>query len=303
MYVKNTRRFTVGDFGDAERGILAFMTEETEFVFQNKKYKVILSGKPTCHKGEPKTDIYILAESEYDKVEIKISYKKENADFIENKMSAERAKQLFGINWELIIEQSTTAIRDKFEERMLIYKNKFKRTEKGAITLGWRFELLNKNSGELSGKMLLTEEQVIEVYAGSNLSEDKRNAMVCGQVIENSGIANYILMDEDVHSAQDVIDKMIPITEYVKLHPNIYFACKALNYRTFAGKWDGDRPLSVQVFWNAEKNKLVPKLVYDKPLMIKGNEVAGRLLQYMKLLNIKTTDDIDDDNAGTDRII
>ena len=303
MYVKNTRRFTVGDFGDAERGILAFMTEETEFVFQNKKYKVILSGKPTCHKGEPKTDIYILAESEYDKVEIKISYKKENADFIENKMSAERAKQLFGINWELIIEQSTTAIRDKFEERMLIYKNKFKRTEKGAITLGWKFELLNKNSGELSGKMLLTEEQVIEVYAGSNLSEDKRNAMVCGQVIVNSGIANYILMDEDVHSAQDVIDKMIPITEYVKLHPNIYFACKALNYRTFAGKWDGDRPLSVQVFWNAEKNKLVPKLVYDKPLMIKGNEVAGRLLQYMKLLNIKTTDDIDDDNAGTDRII
>ena len=293
----------MGDFGDAERRILAFMTEGTEFVFQDKKYKVIFSGKPTCHKGEPKTDIYILAESEHDKIEIKISYKKENADFIENKMSAERAEQLFGTDWEGIIEQSTTAIRDRFEERMLIYKNKYKRTEKGAITLGWKFELLNKNSGDLSGKMLLTEEQVIDVYAGSNLLEDKRNAMVCGQVIEDSGIANYILMDEDVHSAQDVIDKMIPITEYVKLHPDIYFACKALNYRTFAEKWDGDRPLSVQVFWDAEENKLVPKLVYDKPLMVKGNEVAGRLLQYMKLLNIKTTDDIDDDNTGTDRII
>lgn len=293
----------MGDFGDAERRILAFMTEGTEFVFQDRKYRVIFSGKPTCHKGEPKTDIFILAESENDKVEIKISYKKENADFIENKMSAERAEHLFGTDWEEIIEQSTTAIRDKFEERMLIYKNKFKRTEKGAITLGWKFELLNKNSGELSGKMLLTEEQVIDVYAGSNLSEDKQNAMVCGQVIENSGIANYILMDEDVHSAQDVIDKMIPITEYVKLHPDIYFACKALNYRTFVEKWDGDRPLSVQVFWNAEENKLVPKLVYDKPLTVKGNEVAGRLLRYMKLLNIKTTDDIDDDNAGTDRII
>lgn len=293
----------MGDFGDAERRILAFMTERTEFVFQDKKYKVILSGKPTCHKGEPKTDIYILAESEHDKTEIKISYKKENADFIENKMSAERAEQLFGTDWEGIIEQSTTAIRDRFEERMLIYKNKYKRTEKGAITLGWKFELLNKNSGDLSGKMLLTEEQVIDVYAGSNLSEDKRNAMVCGQVIEDSGIANYILMDEDVHSAQDVIDKMIPIKEYVKQHPDIYFACKALNYRTFAEKWDGDRPLSVQVFWDAEENKLVPKLVYDKPLTVKGNEVVGRLLQYMKLLNIKTTDDIDDDNAGTDRMI
>ena len=49
----------MGDFGDAERRILAFMAEGTEFVFQEKNYKIILSGKPTCHKGEPKTDIYI----------------------------------------------------------------------------------------------------------------------------------------------------------------------------------------------------------------------------------------------------
>lgn len=218
----------MGNFGDAERRILAFMAEGTEFVFQEKNYKIILSGKPTCHKGEPKTDIYILAESASDKVEIKISYKKENADFIENKMSADRAEQLFGENWVNIIEQSTMAISDRFEERMLIYKNKFKRTEKGAITLGWKFELLNKNSGDLSGKMLLTEEQVIDVYAGSNLADDKRNAMVSGQVIENSGIANYILMDENVNSAQDVIDKMVPIKEYVKMHPDIYFACNVM---------------------------------------------------------------------------
>lgn len=293
----------MGDFGDAERRILAFMVEGTEFIFQGKNYKVVLSGKPTCHKGEPKTDIYILAKSISDEVEIKISYKKENADFIENKMSAERAEQLFGENWADIIKQSTTAISERFEERILIYKNKFKRTEKGAITLGWKFELLNKNSGDLSGKMILTEEQVIDVYAGNNLAEDKRDAMVAGNVIENSGVANYILMDEDVHLAQDVIDKMVPIKEYVLMHPDIYFACKALNYRTFAGKWDGDRPLSVQVNWNAEENKLVPELVYDKPLIIKGNEVAGRLLHYMKMLNIQTTDDIDDRNAGTDRII
>ncbi len=48
-----------------------------------KGYTVMLSGKPTCHKGEPKTDIlYYWAESCEDEVEIKISYKKENADFI-----------------------------------------------------------------------------------------------------------------------------------------------------------------------------------------------------------------------------
>lgn len=293
----------MGDFGEAERRILGFMSEGTEFVFEGKEYAVVLSGKPTCRKGEPKTDIYILAESDEDDIEIKISYKKENADFIENKMSAERAEQLFGEDWIDIIEQSTTAIQDKFYERMLIYKNGFRRTEKGSITLGWKFELLNKSGGDLSGKMLLTDEQVVDVYAGSNLSPDKRNASVCGQIIRNSGVANYILMDENVHFAQDVIDKMIPIGEYVMMHPDIYFACKALNYRTFAEKWDGNRPLSVQVNWDAIDNRLVPELVFAKPLIVKGDEVAERLIHYMRKLNIRTTDDIDEDNSGTDKIV
>lgn len=130
---------------------------------------------------------------------------------------------------------------------------------------------------------MLTEEQVFDVYAGSNLSDEKRNAMVNGKVVENSGIANYILMKENVNSAQDVIDNMMSIKEYVKKHPDIYFACKALNYRTFKKKWDGDRPLAVQVLWNAKENRLVPKLIYDKPLVIKGNEVAERLLQYYEV--------------------
>lgn len=293
----------MGTFGEEERKILSFMIKGTEFTFEEKKYKVIFSGKPTCQKGEPKTDIYIFAQSSIDDKEIKISYKKENADFIENKMSAQRAEQLFGKEWDKIIEESTKAISDKFAERMLIYKNKFKRTEKGSITLGWKFELLNKISGELSGKMLLTEEQVMDVYAGNNLDDDKRNAMVNGKRIENSGVANYILMDENISSAQDVIDNMIPIKEYVKMYPDIYFACKALNYRTFAEKWDGNRPLSVQVDWSINEKKLVPRLVYDKPLIIKGNEMAKRLLGYMKKLNISTTDDIREDNIGTDRIV
>ncbi|WP_370751339.1 hypothetical protein [Eubacterium sp.] len=150
--------------------------------------------------------------------------------------------------------------------------------------------------------MKLTENQVIDVYAGSNLAEDKRDAMVNGKVIKNSGVANYLLMDENINSVQDIIDKMIPIKDYVKMHPDIYFACKALNYRSFAKKWDGNRPLSVQVNWSAKHNKLIPELSFDHPLTVKGNEVANRLIHYMKTLNIENTDDIDEDNAGTDRI-
>ena len=294
----------MGDFGDAERRIKGLMSEGTVFKFQGRQYRIIMSDKPTCSKGEPKTDIYILAENDKSEIiEIKISYKKENADFIENKMSAERAEQLFGSEWEVVIENSTISIKDRFAERMLIYRNRFKRTNKGAITLGWKFELMNKNSGDLSGKIILTEEQVIDVYAGNNLSDDKRNASVCGNIIPDSGVANYILMDESVKTAQEVIDKMIPIQEYVRNHPEIYFACKALNYRTFEEKWDGNRPLSVLVDWSAENGKLVPELVFDRPLQVKGNEVAERLIMYMNKLHIKNTDDINDNNAGTDRIV
>ena len=293
----------MNDFGEVERKVCSMMAKGTRFSFRGKDYRVIISGKPTCSKGEPKTDIYILAQSDDDTVEIKISYKKENADFIENKMSAERAEQLFGKDWKLLIENSTTAIKERFFERILIYKNNFKKTKTGAITLGWKFELLNKKSGDLSGKMILTEEQVIDVYAGTNLSEDKRNASVNGKIIANCGVANYILMDENISSAQDIVDKMIPIAEYVRMHPEIYFACKALNYRTFAEKWDGDRPLSVQVKWDAVDEKLVPELVFDEPLIIRGNAMAERLLTYMHKLHIKTTDDIDENNAGTDKIL
>lgn len=293
----------MGNFGDAERRIQTIMSKGERFCFNGKQYTVLMSGKPTCFKGEPKTDIYILAESDMDKIEIKISYKKENADFLENKMSAERAEQLFGGDWIGVIERSTMAIQDRFKERILIYKNKYGRTEKGSITLGWKFELLNKSGGDLSGKMLLTYEQVLDVYAGNNLSSDKRNAMVCGEVIKESGVANYILVDEHVYTPQDVIDKMVSIEEYVKQHPDIYFACKALNYRTFAEKWDGNRPLSVQVEWSENNNRLAPKIVYDRPLIVRGDEVAGRLIHYMNKLDIKNTDDIDEDNVGTDRIV
>jgi hypothetical protein len=300
----NIGGLVMGDFGDAERRIKNMMSVGTEFDFQGERYEILKSEKPTCAKGEPKTDIYILAKSQSDKQkEIKISYKKENADFIENKMSSERAEQLFGTGWSEIIQESTTAIRERFLERMLIYRNKSGRTEKGAITLGWKFELLNKPGGELSGKMQLTEEQIIDVYAGSHLSEDKRNANVDGEIIPNSGVANYILMDESVQTPQEVIDRMVPVEDYVRQHPDIYFACKALNYRTFAKKWDGNRPLSVQVDWSAENGRLVPEIEFDSPLIVKGNEVAQRLISYMKKLNIENTDDINDDNAGTDRIV
>ena len=81
----------------------------------------------------------------------------------------------------------------------LIYKSAFQRTDAGAITLGWKFELLNVPSGDLSGDMHLSYNQVVDVYAGTNLSADKRDASVNGRPIANSGVANYILFEEQPH--------------------------------------------------------------------------------------------------------
>lgn len=289
-------------FGDAERRILSYFSKGTKVVYKNSEYEIVEAGKPTCPYGEPKTDIYVLVENAFNAEEIKISYKKENADFLENKTNAERAEQLFGEDWRLVIEQSTYAVKEQFEERARIYKEAFRRTEKGSITLGWKFELLNKPAGDLSGRMNLTRQQIYDVYAGTNLSEDKKDAFVNGRMVENSGVADYILVTDYVNSAQDIIDQMIPISEYIEMHPEIYFACKALNYRTYASKYDGNRPLAVQVDWKVDDGKLVSDIIYEYPLEKNGTEMANRLLNCLKHLSIETTDDIDEDNADMSHV-
>lgn len=284
-------------FGFEERRIGELMSKGNIFKWRNESYIIENVGKPTCARGEPKTDIYVYATNlNRQGIELKISFKKENADFLENKINEERAEQLFGPNWEQVIVDSTMAIKENFFSRYLVHKQRYMRTEKGAITLGWKFELLNRSSGKLSGAMNLDKGQVMDVYAGVNLSSDKKDADVNGIIIDNSGIANYMLMNEYVYCTQDVVDNLIPIEEYVKLHPNIYFACKALNYRTYTNKWDGDRPLAVFVDWKVEDGKLVPGFVFNCPLSVKGDKVAFNLINCMNQLGIRNTDDININN-------
>lgn len=282
-------------FSKDENSIRKLFPIGTIFSYENTAYEVIEVGKPFSEKGEPKTDIYICAVSKnYKKREFKISFKKSNADFLENKISAERAQQLFGDNWSEIIKQSIDKLKPSFQSKKLIYKEKEGHTEKGSITLGWKFELVNKISGALSDEILLVEDQVIDVYAGTNLENEKKNAKVNEKMINDSGIANFILIGEtDFKNAQEVIDKLISVKDYVKQHPKVYFACKALNYRTLKNKWDGDRPLAVYVEWGISNKKLSHNLVFDKPLEKKGNEVAKKLKTVLETLNITTIDNID----------
>lgn len=286
----------MADFIEAEEVVRKFFPKGTTFDYEGEEYMVIDSGKPLPQKGkgEPKTDIYVCAQSEGTTKEFKISYKKKNADFLENKMKSDRAEQIFGANWKEIIEENTKRISDRFEETPVLFLDQRKKTEPGSMTLGWRFELFNKLQGGLSGKMEnLTRDQVYEVYAGKKLEERKRNAKVNGKVIPNSGTADYILITDEVESAQDIINRMQPIGEYIDENPDIYYGCKALNYRSKKKKMEGNRALSVQVDWHVEDEKLSIDIEYEKPLMRDGKQMKAAVETCLKLLQKKDATEFD----------
>jgi hypothetical protein len=290
------------NFSDSEKNLLSFCKFGEVFVFQGKKCKILDSGKPVSKKGEPKTDLYIeFQELKSSKIgEIKISYKQANADFLENKISKERATQILGKNWSSIIQNSLKPLKDKFETRKLIYKSKFGNTKEGSFTLGWKFEFMNKIAGNLSGEMVLSKNEVIDIYSGVNLSEDKKDSVVNTKIRINSGIASHILsIDvEYITNLQDIIDNIQTIEEFLSdaSLSKIYFACKALNYRSLENKFDGDRPLSVSVNWIIKNGKLSPELVYDQPLEMGGNQVYQVLMHSMETLKIKDSNDISTKN-------
>lgn len=287
-------------FGKYERRVLSLFRVGSEFKFQGKLMRVVFAGKPKCSRGEPKTDVFVRCQTP-DRVQqdFKISYKRPSADFVENKTSAERAAELLGIDWASVIRQSTLSLKEMFVKRPIIYKKKHRRTQAGSITLGWKYELLVRDAGELSGKISLTEDQRNDVFSGSGLPEDKRNASVNGSVIKDSGVANYILVTDDLSTLQRIVDQLIPIDEYAHTH-EVFYACKALNCRTFErpAKWDGNRPLAVQVDWAIKDGKLTPSLNFDSPLTRKGNEIGNALLSAMKQIGITSTEDITQKNCA-----
>lgn len=274
-------------FGKTERYISNLFHEKSSFNFQGTNYNVLKSGKPNPSKGECKTDIYVLAISEKNiEKEFKISFKQGNADFLENKIKLERANEILGSNAQEVIEKATNSIKEKFEDDYLIYFQKYGRTAAKCLKMGWKFEFVNKTSGLKSGLMPLDNRQKIDIYAGTNLPKNKKNSRVNGEIIENSGIANYILTTSEYNkSLQYYIDNIIRIEEYA-IEQDIYFACKALNYRVAENKQDGDRPLAVYVDWNIRDEKITADLVYEQPLSIKGNTIGdniSRILNYFKI--------------------
>lgn len=274
--------------GETEKFIEKLFKEKGEFVFGGEKLNIVKIGKPRPAKGECKTDLYILATNEKsEEKEIKISIKQSDADFLENKMSIERAKEIFGVQAKEIIIDCIESEKESFKKDFLIYFEKHIRTEAKCIKIGWKFELINKSGGNRSGKVNLSREQKIDVYSGSNLSSEKKDCKVSGVLITNSGIANYILVVNDNNNDLDYyLDNLKPIDQYADCQ-EIFFACKAINYRAEKNKWDGNRPLSVYIDWKLEEGKIKAQFVMNRPLEVKANVIGNNIIGILKILNIK----------------
>lgn len=281
-------------FSKTEKCILALCKNKTTFLYNNDEYKIIKSGKPKpFNKGECKTDVYILAKNlkNNEEKEFKISIKQSNAHFLENKITLERALQILGENAKEIIQKSINNVKSFFEKENLIAFEKKGHTQAKSIKIGWRFELFLEKQGDKSALMELTQAQKIDVFAGTNLSDDKKNSKVNGEIIKNSGVANFILLIDDTNISDDLnlyMNHLRPIEQYASI-TNIYFGCKAINYRANKDgkiKWEGDRSLSVFVDWALSENKLKGTLVYNKPLELTAHQVGKNLSQILYELKI-----------------
>jgi hypothetical protein len=277
--------------GNTERYIIELFNNNKQFNFEDRKYEILKIGKPRPSKGECKTDIYILAADIITnaKREIKISIKQSDADFLENKISLSRAKEIFGDDTDAVLKKSILSVKDSFLEDYLIYFNGYKRTKSKCIKIGWKFEFVNKHGGKRSGIIQLTEAQKIDIYSGSNLNIEKRNAKVIGDVINESGIANYILVVSKYEENLDYyLSELIPINKFAK-DKSIYFACKAINYICEGDKWDSNRPLSVYINWFMHNEKLKAEFVFDTPLEIRANVVGLKIKSMLKDLKINSS--------------
>lgn len=275
------------DYTKSERHLIDIISSVNSVEYQEKKYFIRNVGKPTVSKGEPKTDIYFLLEDNANtKKEFKISLKMKNADFLENKIKLERAKEIFGSNAQEIIYNCCFSIRDKFLKSKIIDFSNNNRAKSPIITLGWKFELMNKVSGEKSDKIALTDKQKIEVFSGSTSNKNKF-ALVNGKLVKNSGICNYYLQyDENkLTNFHAIMENLIPIDKFA-ITQDMYFACKALNYRLIPDKWDGNRPLAVWINWEQIQNRLEHKLIFNNPLETKGDFVGSKVKSILSSLNI-----------------
>lgn len=270
-------------YGRLEQHIIEVFRNDRLFTYQNKIYEVMMAGKPRPQSagGECKTDVFVRGREQNggEIADIKISVKNENKEFMGNKLKAADLEAYIGPGWENVVIEATTSLQERFNNALLLYATRKYPTCENSITVGWKLEIADR-SRALSVPIPLTDQEIRDyVYKGTNLAPDKRNSYVDGILIENSGVADYLITttEGDITCANDVINQMEDIDEADI--GDTYFIFTANNYRTDVDKADGPRSLAVRVEWACREGKLVPTICYDQPLTYTGERDMAPLVK------------------------
>lgn len=237
-------------------------------IYHEKPVTIVSCDKPIYSKGEGKTDIYILLNTGE---EIKISAKQSNADFLQNKITAEWYEANF--NNYSYLQDIINKAKPKFLNKQVYYPTAKGRIQANSHTIGWRLDLINKASGELCIELdNITMQQRKAIYYGINLTSKNKDAKINNKIVPNSGIANCLLLNsERYNTAQDIINNLTDVNESDK----IFATFRAVNYRQNEDKIEGCRTLAVPIIWTSKTDY---QIVFDKPLQYK----AGDLLKTYK---------------------
>lgn len=275
---------------EKENDVLGLFKEGSVVEFAGRSFVVKTSDKPFAqsNKGEPKTDVYILLEDRMsgESKEIKISYKSENYQFLENKMNKDRFEAIFNTEEREIIT-ALLPVNERVDRKFEIAESDLL-NEETRMTLGYRLDIM---AADASGYMPIpvSEETMAEILSGGKLDESKRNGVIHGEVVKNSGVAEFILVGDKFESATEALSKMVPIKDYVKDPATriIGLAPKAVNLipskaKDFGGDkikpWDGNRPLAIAIKWEKKNGKFIGSPDTTKPLFNSWASMVGESL-------------------------
>ncbi len=148
--------------------------------WNNKTYDRIAACKPYPQRGggECKTDVYVLLNNTQEGTsdEIKISVKKDDAEFLANKLKAPVAEDLFGSDWKNILTDNINQIKNITEvynvQKLIEGSTKYailKETNIIEIKLEDNLDLSNLQSLANTQGYVVTENDPMKVNDSQNL--------------------------------------------------------------------------------------------------------------------------------------
>lgn len=265
------------EYQEFENSILDCFNECTSLFWNDVLYTDVEAFQPRPTRnpngrtgGECRTDVYVSLRQNGQEMDcIKISAKMANWEFLVNKLQPHDAESLFGDGWSSIIESHTNSIEALFSQKDILYKS----GSEIRFTLGWRLDVTKSSSRELLVPLTLSTEDIRnKVFRGCELPDHRRNANVNGIVIDDSGVADYLLQQQEGDEGFTDVSSLIASMDLLSTYepPTIYLAFVASNYRIKADKVEGSRCLAVRVDWSVEDNKLTSSLKFNQPLEHKG---------------------------------